>query len=76
MNGLELKRKIDNDPYLRLKSIPFVFYSTSVRQEQVIEAYSELTIQGFFKKENDITDARNTITTIIEYWKLCRHPNK
>lgn len=76
MNGLELKREIDNNPQLRLKSIPFVFYSTSIRQEQVIEAYSELTVQGFFKKENDFADTKKTISVILAYWKLCRHPNK
>ncbi|KRD12403.1 histidine kinase [Flavobacterium sp. Root901] len=76
MNGLELKRKIDNDPHLRLKSIPFVFYSTSIRQDQLIEAYAELTVQGFFKKENDLNETKSTVSTIIDYWKLCRHPNK
>ncbi|WP_125721277.1 response regulator [Flavobacterium ustbae] len=76
MNGLELKREIDSIPYLRLKSIPFVFYSTSIRQEQVIEAYSELTVQGFFKKENDFDQAKTVVSTILSYWKLCRHPNK
>ncbi|TDW51658.1 CheY-like chemotaxis protein [Flavobacterium sp. 270] len=74
-NGLELKREIDNHKQLRLKSIPFVFYSTSIRQEQVIEAYTELTVQGFFKKENDLSEAKTSIATIIAYWKLCRHPN-
>lgn len=74
-NGLELKREIDNNHYLRLKSIPFVFYSTSIRQEQLIEAYSELTVQGFFKKESDFTEAKTAISTILSYWKLCRHPN-
>lgn len=76
MNGLELKRKIDDTPSLRIKSIPFVFYSTSIRQEQVIEAYSELTIQGFFKKENDLSNAKSIVATIVSYWELCRHPNK
>ncbi|QSW88402.1 MULTISPECIES: response regulator [Flavobacterium] len=75
LNGLEIKREIDNNPYLRLKSIPFVFYSTSIREEQVVEAYTELTVQGFFKKENDFTEAKNAIAAICAYWKLCRHPN-
>lgn len=75
MNGLELKSEIDKNPYLRLKSIPFVFYSTSIRQEQVIEAYAELTVQGFFKKENDLAATKSAITTILAYWKLCKHPN-
>ena len=74
-NGLELKRDIDNDPVLRAKSIPFVFYSTSANREQIDEAYHELTIQGFFKKENNLAEAKKMVGTIIDYWKLCKHPN-
>jgi len=74
-NGLDLKKDIDDDPLLRPKSIPFVFYSTSARREQVNEAYSEMTIQGFFKKENNLADAKVMIGTILAYWRLCKHPN-
>jgi len=75
MNGLELKRKIDADPVLRQKSIPFIFYSTAASQEAVCEAYTELTIQGFFKKGNDYHRTKAVVKTIIEYWKDCVHPN-
>ena len=75
MNGLELKRKIDADPGLRRKSIPFIFYSTAASKEAVNEAYTDLTIQGFFKKGGDCQKMRSVITTIIEYWKDCIHPN-
>jgi len=74
-NGLDLKKDIDNDPLLRPKSIPFVFYSTTARREQINEAYSEMTIQGFFKKENSLADAKEMIATILAYWRLCKHPN-
>src|SRR5687768_5619094 len=40
-NGVEFKRQIDGDPELRRKSIPFVFYSTSVDQRSVNIAYTE-----------------------------------
>ena len=75
MNGLELKRKIDADPVLRKKSIPFVFYSTAASQEAVYEAYTDLTIQGFFKKGNDYHKTKSVVKTIIEYWTDCIHPN-
>lgn len=75
MNGMELKRKIDADPVLRKKSIPFVFYSTAASPEAVNEAYTELTIQGFFKKGNDYQRTKAIVKTIIEYWKDCIHPN-
>src|SRR4051812_10197046 len=45
LNGVEFKEQIDNDPQLRKKSIPFVFYSTSVNQKTVNEAYMQMTVQ-------------------------------
>lgn len=74
-NGLELKREIDADPKLRKKSIPFVFYSTSAHQKDINEAYTEMTIQGFFKKENDIAETRRNLKLIFDYWMLCKKPN-
>jgi CheY-like chemotaxis protein len=75
MNGLELKRKIDADPVLRKKSIPFIFYSTTAAKEAVEEAYTQLTIQGFFVKDSDYKKTKAIVSTIIEYWKECVHPN-
>jgi CheY-like chemotaxis protein len=75
MNGMELKRKIDADPELRRKSIPFIFYSTAASREAVNEAYTELTIQGFFIKSNDCNKMKSIVNNIIEYWKDCIHPN-
>jgi len=74
-NGLEFKRTIDEDPKLRKKSIPFVFYSTSAYQQDVNEAYTKMTVQGFFKKGNDLTETAHTLKLIFDYWTLCKHPN-
>lgn len=74
-NGIEFKRQIDNDPELRRKSIPFVFFSTSVDQHAVTEAYTQMTVQGFFQKGNSYQEIKNVIKLIIEYWQVCRHPN-
>ena len=73
--GTEFKRKIDADPQLRRKSIPFVFYSTSVNKADVEEAYTQLTVQGFFQKSNEYKEMKKTVGLLIEYWKLCKHPN-
>ena len=74
-NGLEFKRELDNDPYLRKKSIPFMFYSTSVEQRFIDIAYSEMTLQGFFQKGYDFKEIASTIKIIIDYWNICQHPN-
>jgi DNA-binding NtrC family response regulator len=74
-SGLEFKKQVDEDPELRKKSIPFVFYSTSVNQDTVNEAYMKMTVQGFFQKGNRFEEMKQTVKTILDYWRICRHPN-
>jgi CheY-like chemotaxis protein len=73
--GLDLKKQIDDDPVLRKKSIPFIFYSSSVSQQVIDKAYAEMTVQGFFEKAINYEEIRDDIHSIISYWKRCRHPN-
>jgi CheY-like chemotaxis protein len=72
MNGLELRRIINEDDYLRQKSIPFVFLSTSADEFAVKEAYN-LTVQGYFVKQHSIPDIKATVKLVIEYWERCKH---
>lgn len=74
MNGLELKKQINADDFLRKKSIPFVFLTTSSDHVAILRAY-EMMVQGYFKKENNFRQIQNCIRMIIEYWMICRHPN-
>ena len=74
-NGLDFKREIDQDNYLRHKSIPFIFFSTAIDQRSVDIAYKEMTVQGFFKKKARMEELKKTLSLIIEYWMECRHPN-
>jgi CheY-like chemotaxis protein len=74
MNGIEVRKKIHEDEYLRRKSIPFVFYTTSA-SEQAINAAYEMNVQGFFQKEHDAAQIERLIRSIHEYWTWCRHPN-
>jgi CheY-like chemotaxis protein len=74
MNGLELKREIQRDDYLRNKSIPFVFFSTAVAPATVMEAY-HLSSQGFFLKEPSFRELEETMSLIFRYWTKCKHPN-
>lgn len=75
MNGIEFKQNIDSDPFLRNKSIPFIFFSTSAEKSQVNKAYTELTVQGFFKKEYSVEEISKSLSVILAYWELCKHPN-
>jgi CheY-like chemotaxis protein len=70
----ELKRKINEIPHIRRKSIPFVFLTTTSAHEAVMDAYESLA-QGFFTKPNDVASLKNMIEMILNYWKISRHPN-
>jgi len=74
-SGLDFKLSVDQDEKLRRKSIPFVFLSTNASQEEVNEAYTRMTVQGFFKKPSDYTRLKEELAVILAYWKQCRHPN-
>lgn len=74
-SGIEFKRQIDQDPELRMRSIPFVFLSTSAEPKSVTEAYTKMTVQGFFQKPDTYEKLTQTIQLIIDYWLLCKHPN-
>ncbi|MCF2518854.1 response regulator [Dyadobacter sp. CY351] len=74
LNGMELYEKIHNNEDLRLKSIPYLFFSTSAEQKHVIEAYSR-SIQGFFIKPSNYDRLKKMIVKIVEYWQECESPN-
>lgn len=74
MDGLELRKTIQNEEHLRRKSIPFVFFTTGANVHQVRLAY-DLTVQGFFIKESSFAETEKTFKLILEYWDKCLHPN-
>ena len=74
-SGLEFKKHIDMDMELRKKSIPFMFFSTHTQPEVVEEAYTAMTIQGFFKKPSSYDEMKALIRQIFQYWHVCKHPN-
>jgi DNA-binding NtrC family response regulator len=74
LNGMELREKVHNNEDLRLKSIPYLFFSTSAEQKNVIDAYSR-SIQGFFVKPHSYDKLKSIIVKIVEYWQECESPN-
>ena len=73
MDGLELRRHIDENEGLRKKAIPFIFLTTDASIEPVKEAY-KTPIQGFFKKAADYEVAKEQLNWIVGYWLHCVHP--
>lgn len=74
MTGIEMRKKINDNEYLRKKSIPFVFLSTSANQQSVEIAY-EMMVQGYFEKPSSMKELKDVVQMIVHYWQICRHPN-
>jgi CheY-like chemotaxis protein len=60
MNGLELRRRICENDYLKKKSIPFVFLSTNANPKTVEEAY-QMMVQGYFEKPPSIEEIKGVL---------------
>ena len=74
LSGFALREKLKTDEKLNIKCIPYLFFSTALNQKSVIDAYS-LSVQGFFVKQNSMSELEKTIFAIMEYWRRCAAPN-
>jgi CheY-like chemotaxis protein len=74
LNGLELRKKVQTDADLSLKCIPYIYFTTAINQQAVIDAYST-SAQGFFVKPNSFDELKETIELMIKYWIKCAAPN-
>jgi CheY-like chemotaxis protein len=74
LNGFALRNKLREDEKLSIKCIPYLFFSTALNQQSVIDAYST-SAQGFFVKSDSIQEIEKTIFVIMEYWLKCAAPN-
>jgi CheY-like chemotaxis protein len=70
MTGLQLRKQMCNDPVLSKMNTPFIFLSTSAREEDMDEV-KDLCVQGFFRKESSYDKHVSIIRLIVEYWKKC-----
>jgi CheY-like chemotaxis protein len=75
LGGMELRERIQANKELRIKAIPFIFFTTTANKTFVLEAYYN-SVQGFFQKPNSFGDLERTIKLIIDYWKESISPNK
>ncbi len=74
LTGFELKQILHDDELLRLRSVPFLFLSTSGHRKDIHTAY-DLSVQGYFRKPNSFEEIVTMMKCIIEYWTYCQHPN-
>lgn len=74
ISGFELREKIFQNTDLRMKCIPYLFFTTATSQKAILEAYS-MSIQGFFIKPTSFSELEKTIKRIVEYWQECISPD-
>lgn len=74
MNGIELRKRLNENEYLRKKSIPFLFITTAANPALVKTAY-DATVQGYFKKPDTFKELKEQLRLILMYWRECIHPN-
>lgn len=72
-NGLELLKEIYLDINLRIKSIPFVFFTSSATKNEINGAYL-LTAQGYFQKPMNFSSFADILKKIIDYWSTSQLP--
>ncbi|MDJ1502120.1 response regulator [Xanthocytophaga agilis] len=73
-NGVEFKKRIDTQPQLKIKSIPFIFMSNAISNTVLVDSYASLALQGVFETPFDYNDLKNLIEIILTYWSVCKQP--
>ena len=74
-DGFMIKKKIAENPNLKYKSVPFIYWSTSASEKQIKYAY-DLPAQGFFFKPNKFDELCETVKIILAYWQKSQHPKR
>jgi CheY-like chemotaxis protein len=73
VDGWEAKRRINADPWLRLKAFPFIFLSSTASSTEVKQAFA-MDVNGYFEKASDAQKLRETLKSIFEYWAMSTRP--
>jgi CheY-like chemotaxis protein len=75
IGGFELRQKVQNNEALKVRCIPYLFFTTGSNRKAVYEAYA-MSAQGFFIKPNSMRELQDTIRKIVEYWQECFSPSQ
>jgi CheY-like chemotaxis protein len=75
IDGFELRKKIHNNEELKIRCIPYLFFTTGAQRKAVYDAYS-MSAQGFFIKPHSMKELENIIRKIVEYWQECYAPSQ
>lgn len=75
MDGFELREKLLAAPNRKHHSVPFIFWTNSAYENQIVKAF-KLYAHGFFIKESRFEDWKSTFIQIIQYWTKSKMPPK
>src|SRR5688572_3957961 len=75
MDGVEVRRQIQSNEFLKSKAIPYVFFTVKDDKKIIEEAY-DLTVQGYFIKGSTMEALEKDLRLIVDYWKKSRQPNE
>ena len=75
MNGFELRDVIFNDERLKNLCIPYVFLTTSDGNREDINKAFHMSVQGFFKKHDNIEEYSEMLEGMLKYWKRSLKPH-
>lgn len=73
LDGFALRNMVLTNGGLSEKCIPYLFFTTSVNEKAVYDAYT-MSVQGFFVKPTNYDKLVETIRRIVEYWQECYSP--
>lgn len=75
VDGFEVRSRIYHNVNLKLKYIPYLFFTTSVDKKAVVNAY-DMGVQGFFIKPTTMAGMQESLKKIIDYWQVCYAPSQ
>lgn len=75
IDGFGLRETMLKKANKKLHGVPFIFWSTYASEEQIQRAF-RLSVHGFFIKEGEYNQWKETFTAIIRYWHLSKMPSK
>lgn len=73
IDGYELRTQIMQLDEINKKCVPYIFLSTSMNPENVAKAFN-LSVHGYFKKEDDFSTYKDMIKGIVDYWRTSLTP--
>ena len=74
-DGYQIREKLLEEANKKHHSVPFIFWSNTASEQQIDKAY-KLRAHGFFVKEANYSEWKETFMGILNYWRKCKMPAK